>query len=379
MYYGEVGDSLNYFHDAGKLFELGRQDAGAYWNVIVWNEYTPIWDTKLMLWQEPRAFWFVKLISLLMWIVGNNYWLLACYFSFLSFVGSWYLVEALSKTFPTTRLWAVGSFLFFPSVVFFGSGLTKESLSIALLGWGTAQALKVKDLRSFIYFGLVAIVCAWGLAQLKFYYLAFWAGGIGTHLLAYQIVHKTNLPAWGYVVVFVGVCVLGVFLSSFVFDFDTLVLMTVLNHNTTYVSSQPQDLIHYSIHGGQGYISLNASWISLFYNAPIALEAGLFRPYVWEASDKLKFLMSLENLGVLGLAICAVVLIFWKGLPKLSKEEVLFSCAVLMYVVGLLIIVALASPNMGALVRYKVVTTGWVVYGLGCMIKASVSKIVLSK
>jgi hypothetical protein len=46
----------------------------------------------------------------------------------------------------------------------------------------------------------------------------------------------------------------------------------------------------------------------------------------------------------------------------------LFFCGVSVFVVGLLVIIALASPNFGALVRYKVVVMGWVVYGLGVVL-----------
>lgn len=368
VYYGEAGDSLNYFHDATKLTALGRQDVGAYLKVIFWHEYAPIWDTKLMLWQEPRAFWFVKLVSILMWIGGENYWILSCYFSFFSFVGSWVLVESLSKIFPKTRYVAVIAFLFFPSVVFFGSGLTKESLAIALLGIGTARLLS-----PFVWHTVpVFLGCALGLLELKFYYLAFWAGSALVGILAYPIAQRFALPTWGQVSLFVSIWIGGIFVSSFIFDFDTLVLMTVLNHNTTYIHSHPKDLVHYSIHGGQGYISLDASWASLLYNAPLALEAGLFRPYIWEASDKLKLLMSLENLGILLLFMLAILSFLIRPkrtpAPKLATWQNLFICAVFFYVVGLLVIIALASPNMGALVRYKVVITGWIVYGLGCVL-----------
>jgi hypothetical protein len=363
VYYGEVGDSLNYFHDAGRLLEVGRRDANAYWNVIFWNEYTPIWNTTLQLWQEPRAFWFVKLVSLLMWIT-TNYWILACYFSVLSFIGSWVLVEALIKHFPKTRLITVGAFLFVPSVVFFGAGLTKESLAVALLGIGIAQMLGNFSWRTLPILG----ICAWGLLQLKFYYLAFWAGSAFTMLLTYPIAKHFALPAWGQVSLYSCIALLGVLVASFAFDLDELLLMIALNHNTTYGHSHPNDLVHYSIYGGQGYISLDASWQSLLYNSPLAIEAGLFRPYVWEAQDKLKLLMSLENTVILGAFLAALGKLFTQKITLPDIFTRLFICAVLFFIVGLLVVVALASPNLGSLVRYKVVIQGWIVFGLGCVI-----------
>lgn len=373
VYYGQAGDSFNYFHDAGKVFVLARQDLPTYFRVVFWHEYAPIWDTTLMLWEEPRAFWFVKGVSLLMFVTGENYWLLACYFSVLSFWGSWVLVEALCRHFPQTRLSAVVAFLFFPSVVFFGSGLTKESFAVALLGFGTAQLLSRFSWRTLP----VLLFCAWSLLQLKFYYLALWAGSSFAVALAYPIARKWQLSPLMQVLTFVSILAVGFLGASFVFDFDELVLMIALNHNTTYGHSHPDDLVHYSIYGGQGYFSLNASWQSLLYNAPLALEAGLFRPYIWEASDKLKLVMSIENLGILIATILAFLSTFLPFHPStsppfrlstLSPFRLLFFCGVSVFVVGLLVIIALASPNFGALVRYKVVVISWVVYGLGVVL-----------
>lgn len=364
VYYAQQGDSFNYFHDASRLVEVGRQDAHAYWQMLLWNEYTPISGIVLSLWEEPRAFWFVKLVSLPMWITGANYWVLACLFSFCSFFGSWVLVEALSRNFPATRLAAVGAFLFLPTVVFFGSGLTKESLAVALLGFATATLLSKIRVSSFF----IVAVCAWGLWQLKFYYLALWGGAVSAFAISYFLCQYFKPPVWGEVGIFIAVLVVGIFSTSWVFDFDELVLMIVLNHNTTYIHSHSNDLVHYSIYGGQGFISLEASWKSLSYNAPLALEAGFFRPYIWEAGkDKLKLLMSFENTAILLLSIWALYTLLRKPI-RLTTFSRLFVFAGLLYVLGLLTIIALASPNMGGLVRYKVIVSGWIAYGLGCII-----------
>ncbi len=374
VYYAETGDSFNYFHDAGKLYAVGRQDTTAYWQIIFWNSYTPIWETTLSLWQEPRAFWFVKLVSLFMWIAGENYWLIACWFSLISFLGSWVLVEALGKCFPTKRLEAIAAFLFFPSVLFFSSGLTKESLSIAFLGFATALLLRfcyapIPRIAYKIACLPAILVCAWGLWQLKFYYLALWSGSVATFAITFWLSQWLKPSYKGEIALFILVACTGFFCASWLFNFDELVLMIVLNHNTTYIHSHPTDLVHYSIYGGQGYISLNASWQSLLYNAPLAIEAGLFRPYIWEASDKLKLIMGLENLIVLVGAVWAVLILWRRQVYVPNTFTRLFICAGVLYVCGLLVIIALASPNMGALVRYKVVVSSWIVFGILLIIK----------
>ncbi len=88
---------------------------------------------KALTLQEPRALFLSKVVSVFGLFTASNYWIISCYFSCLAFAGAWYLVKIIRRCNAHYTLAAVLAFLFFPSVVFWSSGIVKESLAMASL------------------------------------------------------------------------------------------------------------------------------------------------------------------------------------------------------------------------------------------------------
>jgi hypothetical protein len=370
VYYGGTGDSLNYFRAACRFADFAWENPTAYLNILFFNEFYLIPDLAPDLWGQVRYLWMVKLVSLVNITTGNNYWLTSCYFSFVSFWGMWTLGNTLARVFPQTAFSAGLAFLFVPSIVFFSSGLTKESLAMACVGFMVARFLvlcfREQPLQvGFIFQSILLFLCSsWALWQVKFYYLvglilAIFSFLIG--LFAFQF-FKKNTPNFSVNTWLQGVCI--VFISIFIFvaggfilDYDSLFLLSIVyNHNSTYIHAQPDDLIQYAIQAGQGYITLHATWWSIGYNAPLALVSTLFRPFVWEVGgDKLKLLVSLENSAVLIAFLYALVYFLrkpWQESAAIKRHYLLFIAC----------LIALASPNFGSLIRYRVAVYPFFVY-----------------
>ncbi len=133
-YYPYQGDTFSYFTDASRLSTFAFNHPLAYVKIIVFNEITTeSLSTSLELWQQPRAFFMVKLVSVLCLLTYNNYWLCSLYLSLLSFAGLWTLANTLVTLFPSSGKAAGIAFLLFPSVVMWSSGVTKESIAIACI------------------------------------------------------------------------------------------------------------------------------------------------------------------------------------------------------------------------------------------------------
>jgi hypothetical protein len=130
-YYYTAGDTFQYFNDGSLLAQLARDDLQAYIRFLVSDNIAPA-DIHLSL-SAPRAVYFSKIVSIVSLVAGNNYWMVALYFSFFSFLGCWMLVRHLHRYFPGSTVPAVLAFLFIPSVVFWTSGIIKESLAFASL------------------------------------------------------------------------------------------------------------------------------------------------------------------------------------------------------------------------------------------------------
>src|SRR5690606_33751851 len=130
-YYYGIGDTLAYFHDAEHLVDLAQQNPLAYLRFL--------WATDLshdifseLLFTQPRALFFSKLTSVFCLFTGTNYWITGLYFSFIAFVFSWYLVRIIVNQFSIVAP-AVFAFLFFPSILFWTSGIIKEALALPAL------------------------------------------------------------------------------------------------------------------------------------------------------------------------------------------------------------------------------------------------------
>ena len=290
----------------------------------------------------------------------------------------WNLANSLSKLYPQNVNAAALAFLLLPTVVFWSSGLSKESLVMALLGFGLARVLPYfKDSSMFKNKWLLDIiiwtVCVIFLWLIKFYYLAalipcLVAFLLSKFILTYSTKQKIlqKFPYNLLLLVFVLVCIIGTgTMLAPGLDIKSVMMNIVSNHNVTYIFSQPQDLIHYTIVPPKGYITLSPYWSSFIYNSPQAFFSGLFRPFLWETGgNKLKILIALENFIILILSIYALInylrqLIFQKNI---TGETHLLIWSTLLYISILVTLLAFASPNFGSLVRYKVALTPFLFY-----------------
>jgi hypothetical protein len=97
----------------------------------------------------------------------------------------------------------------------------------------------------------------------------------------------------------------------------------------------------------------DASYTGILSKAPVAIVAGLFRPFIWEASGPTLIISALENIFILVLLMIAV---FGRGIKNFFKQlssnhYLIFSFT---FTLILSLMVGLTTANFGALVRYKI-------------------------
>lgn len=345
-YYDGVGDTILYFRDSGILSELARKDPVAY--------LAYLWDSRIHLElisdaaAQPRTLYLLKLTSVFNLLTHDNYWITSVYFSFVSFLAAWYLVGQIGVTVPSAYCPAVVGFLFFPSAVFWSSGLIKESLAMAgicLLGGSYLRVWFALPLRIWEY--VLVPLAIWIVWSLKYYFL----GVLFPIALASMAVHK--LYATGIRVHYLPAKVLLWLLAMIVpltliswlhpnFQPDLLMTVIVENYQAFQAVSEPWDVIRYH--------DLKPDLVSLLTNAPKAAFAGLFRPLFWEASTGLQLFVAAENTFVLLLAVTA----FWNFREFIRSPYRLLIATVLLYTLVLATFLALSTPNFGTLSRYRV-------------------------
>jgi len=342
-YYYQANDTWLFFEDAGKLADLAREDLRSYTQFLWRTDQTqPVWH--LLANTQERSLFFVKIVSGFALISGNSYWIIAIYFSVISFISCWYFFQTVVKNFAESTRSAALAFLFFPSVIFWSSGIVKETIALAGLYCLASVFIKIikGDTRTWVEWALM--LCSFYVAwSLKYYWTALFMAVFTTSLIMFMVQKRLiglqRYKLMGWVVIFLALSAIASLLHPN-FYLSRFLNVLITNHNDFVKISRPDALIH--------YYQLTASWLSIFINAPWALCSGLFRPFIIEANGLIPTLASLENLVLLVLTGAC----FFHRKAQPSDRLLFFSIVV--YVVLLCVFLALSTPNLGTLSRYRV-------------------------
>lgn len=341
-HYYSSNDTWLFFRDAERIAELARTDSSAYFKFLWNSESVNSLITTLANAQE-RSLFLVKIMSVACLLTGDNYWLSSIYFCCLSFTASWFLFTTVSRHFSNSYWEAALAFLFYPSVIFWSSGLVKETLALSGIYFIGALLIKIAGASRILLIewivGALAFYVSW---NLKYYWTALFMAVVITSVLSLFLKNRKIISIKFQELTWLGIFILlcGTFsLSHPNFYLHRFLEVVVTNHNDFVAISKPSGVIH--------FYQLEPNWGSILINAPWALFSGILRPFLWEANGVTGILAAAENLMLLVL----IVSFFDKrALPK--NGFLLFST--LTYIVLLCIFLTLSTPNLGTLSRYRV-------------------------
>lgn len=346
-YHYNGGDTLSYFHDAEILANIAYKSPLSYINV-----WTGTAIENLRYADQPRALLMAKLASLPAIVTCNNYWISNIYFSLFSFFGLWKLTTLLASIRPTFKYPAVISFLFYPSAVFWSSGLLKEPVIMGCLSLCLAiylpYVIENKPIAlKYILLSLLLLFIIW---QLKFYYAAVF---IPLLFVCIIVTYLKNLSSYFKnsrklqliaTILLPLILYLPLSLLNPLLNFQNILTEIVNNHNWYLINGilPEEGYIH--------FIDLKPGFLSIIKNFPIALFSGLFRPLFFEVNNLLQVVAGLENTLLLLLFVAALYKI-----KKLKNSRFLYVFSVTaLYIIILATFLAFSAPNFGSLMRYKV-------------------------
>lgn len=337
-YYLE-GDTFYFFDQARAQADLFKTNTTAYLDFL-WHDPDVEWKGA------ARSAFFVKMVSIVAIVSDGNYWITSLWFSFASFIASWYLFRMVTRFFEDSTAAAALAFLFFPSVVFWGSGLIKETMGLAGLMVLSAVFLKImmKAVPGVLEF-LFAALSLWIVWNLKYYWISVFLPVMCTSLIVQAISNRLKIPSRLKLSLWMGLLLVLCLGASLLHPnfYPGRILQVVIENNQAFVShSDPDDLIHYGL--------LEPTLVSIIAHSPWALVSGLFRPFLWEANTMLKLVVALENALVLVLCLSS----FGRMRDFLQSRNRLITIPVMVYVFTLCIFLALSTPNFGSLARYKI-------------------------
>lgn len=373
FYYYKGGDTIMYFYSAVALSNLAKMDPMAYLEVVTGpndSENLSRFNDSIgypfaYMYFDSRAYFVIRLISPLVIATFNSYLITTLVLSSFCYFGIWRCYRTFVSYFPSLQDKLAIAFLYMPSVVFWGSAIMKDTFTMSATCWWVhcvdevwfkrrrplfnilgmiVSATVLIVMKPYIFMTIFPVTIAWvsyhRVARVRSVFIKF---------LALPVIALVMLGGSFYVL-----SKLGDRLDKF--SLDKAVQTAVIIQG----DMKRTDLY------GQNYFDigpLDGTLPNLLSKFPVATNAALFRPYLWEARSLVVALSAMENLWLLGFFL----LLLFRTRVRFFVQAIFMNPLVLMCFMFTLLFafsLGISTPNFGALVRFKIPLVPFMVSGM---------------
>lgn len=356
QFYYAWGDTFTYFREARIIWDIFInspisalriifQDADSLNDLFYLTNN--IWTFK-----STNNFALIRILSFINLLTFNTYSSTALLMACISFSGSWAFYSTLVKKYSTESKKLAFAILFIPSVIIWGSGILKDTITIGSLmwlSWALFNFIEFKRLRFSHVF--VITLAFYTIASIKVYILIcflpivviwyFTKKAVNIKYVKVKLVSIPFLISFALLFAYIG--------AKQASSIDEKYALENLA-NTAQITAY--DIAYYSGAGGSTYSlgELDGTWVSMLKLMPQAINVSLYRPYLWEVNNPLMFLSALESLAFTTLTIG----LFFKKkvLKQIISHPFLLFCICFSFAFAFA--VGVSTFNFGTLVRYKI-------------------------
>jgi hypothetical protein len=359
--YISIGDSTTlYYKEGHNLFKLILRDpANIQWLFEEGKDFSK--DLIANPWNNgyfgsEANFFIIKLVAIFSFFTFGHYILINLFFSMFAFTGIWRLFRFFYDIYPTLHKKLAIAVLFLPTVVFWSSGALKDPICMGMLGWMTYCIYNGFHLKKeLIKNGIVSVIAIWVLVIVKpyiiFAYLPFF--------ILYLLLTNLHLIKSGFIKAMTVLLISGVSIGGFILMSDKLqqemgafslekLNESVLNQQANFISMADKAESSFSLG-----VEYDGSLGSLIRMAPTAINATLFRPYLWESKKLSTLLSSLESLSLM---VFSLFVLYKTGIRQfiftIFKDPMVLFC--FFFSVLFALFIGATTLNFGTLVRYKI-------------------------
>ena len=359
QYYYHSGDTFEYYKGItmiwdGFLFNplVGLElifsgPSNLSWDALTYRHiYLPFPDTGIVL----------RIGAIFSLLSANTYLCIAFSITAITFGGCWRMYKTFVEIYPQLYKELAWGILFIPSVCFFGTGLQKDSLTLAALGYITyacyqlfiKRVIRVKDI-------LLIVVGFLTIFYIKPYILmAFLPAIVIWIFFKYRSsIPNKNLRLLAAPIFIVFTLISGYYVLTLMGNYyQHFALENVVRYTAIVQNSMTFETAATS---GSGYSlgSYSPTPLGLLSVAPQAIAVSLFRPFLWEVTNPLLGIAAIEGLFTFGLTFYILWVVGIRKIIQLIilNPEVAFS---LTFALIFSFAVGFSSYNFGALMRYKI-------------------------
>ncbi len=323
-----------------EYFKFFYQDHSSDEEVNVVMKYTYNWDTHNGSTLFGSNHLIIRVNMLLNLVSLGSYGVHAIVFSFLAFMGLFWIFRFFYRQLPE-RKWLIFLAVFaFPSIVFWSSGVLKESLIFFFIGLILNCGSFALKGRKPIARSIIVVLAFFFLFQTRAIIALILFPIILGYLWNYiKPQRRAFLPY--FIMLFIGLSVLTESERITGKDFYGILLEKRMAFEELANKSGSNNEVLNIQYTADGY--------SILKSSPIALINTIFRPSPWEADGPLMWVASLENV----LLFLMLILLVIYPIPIIENKNILWFA--LLFALANLIVVGLTTPILGAISRYRII------------------------
>ena len=362
IFYYKGGDTIGFFNSGKLLARLGFVNQEAFFSVLGGNlsrsNLIRFIDNDLCCpdyYKDPQSFTVVRFAAPLIILSGFSFFITTLLFAFLSYSGIWRLFLLFNELYPNMEKKFATAILFMPSLLFWGSAILKDTITFSATCWVTYCIYQVfiKKNQRFKY-TIYLLIASYVIISIKPYIFVALLPGTAVWILFNRIVAvkisfirlliSPLIIAVGFVATSLIFNALGSSLGSYS-SVDKAINKAIVTKKDLTREAYGEN----SFDIGE----IDGSFGSIISKFPVALTAGLYRPFLWDSTNPVMFMSALENFFLMFLTFRVL---FRLGPIKLFRK--IFSEPLLIFSFVFAIFfafsVGLTTANFGALVRYKI-------------------------
>lgn len=360
FYYGG-GDTFNYWTNGSQWIYKAFQDDFTVGLKLLFEEggkrelgEAYQYSSRIWYYGDARSYLIVRIVAFFDLLTLGTYSASALFFAIYSFSGLWALFSVVQRLYPNERKKVAIALLFIPSVIFWGSGILKDTITLGSLGWLTWSLIRMIELRKVGILGIIIGLFSFLLIyKIKTYILLCFFPMVAVWLFVKNIQRFRNIV--------VRVLFIPVLFSVFAIA-GVLSLNQISKGDTKYELDSIAErarITAYDIRygwgartegdGGYDIGMPDGTWQSMLRLMPAAINVSLFRPFLWEVKNPLMLLAAIESMIIF---ILTIRLVIKKKFLSIFSDPFLVFC--LGFSIFFAFAVGVSTFNFGTLMRYKI-------------------------
>lgn len=358
LYYG-FGDTMNYYNDCVVMVNMFFKSPSSLWQILtssnpeVWYDFDDTTGYMIYL-GDHHAVVVDKICWILCLITFKSFIGMTILLAWISYSAIWRLYQVFVREFPKLSKEFAIALLFIPSVIFWGSGLLKDTITFASVclfasSFSILMTRRENIIKNIFLLIISSLLLIWIKPYIFFALLPgsiLWYGGIQVFRVNNRLVKSLSTPFLITISLLSGYMMLNL-MSGFLgeYSLEKVLDKAVLTQNdlkSDYYQGSSFDIGNF-----------DATVTGILSKMPSAINAALFRPYIWETYNLTMLMSGIENLLLLVFTIYLTIKLRVYNLFRLMfRHRILFFTVY--FSIFFAFSVGVTTSNFGSLVRYKI-------------------------